>query len=144
LYNYTALGIDTKLNINQNRVNYAEAPTNTDAILLYKASYQENLNLFPFVIDANALAIEDGAKICFYASHNNTDGSLNYNFLEDNSTVNIVNTQTLKPGIDINEVITDPAKFKNIRFDNLFVLFNEAKKAITGVDTDVDEPSSPF
>ncbi|MEO7766532.1 MAG: hypothetical protein ABIS01_03865, partial [Ferruginibacter sp.] len=36
LYNYTALGIDSKSNVNQERINYAETPINTDAVLLYK------------------------------------------------------------------------------------------------------------
>ncbi|MEO6330099.1 MAG: hypothetical protein ABIO55_14280, partial [Ginsengibacter sp.] len=114
LYNYTALGIDSKSNINQEKVNYAEAPINTDAVLLYKGSYQQNLNLFPFIIDLNALAFEGGAKICFYSSHDNADGSLNYNFLEDNSIVNITNTETLKQGGDINELLLDPKKRKDM------------------------------
>lgn len=138
LYNYTALGIDSKSNINQERINYAESPINTDAVLLYKGSYQENLNLFPFIIDVNALAFEGGAKICFYASHNYTDNSLNYNFLEDDSIVNIINTETLKPGIDINELLLDPKKRKEMRFDSVFTLFKEAKKTITGIEAEED------
>jgi hypothetical protein len=139
LYNYTVLGIDNKSNVNQERVNYAETPINTDAVLLYKGSYQQNLNLFPFVIDVNALAFEGGAKICFYASHNNTDESLNYIFLEDNSVVNIANTGTVKPGIDFNELLLDPKKFRDMRFDHVFNLFNEAKRAVTGIEDDDKE-----
>jgi len=138
LYNYTALGIDIKSNINQEKLNYAEVPINTDAVLLYKGNYQQNLNLFPFVIDVNALALEGGAKICFYASHNNSDDSLNYSFLEDNSLVNIINTETLKPGLDINEILMDPGKKKDMRFDTVFALFREAKKAITGIEEEAD------
>ncbi len=138
LYNYTALGVDIKSNINQERVNYAEAPINTDAVLLYRGSYQQNVNLFPFVIDVNALAFEGGAKICFYACHNNADGSLNYTFLEDNSIVNIANTETIKPGIDINELLMDPKKRRDMRFDSVFTLFQEAKKAVTGMEEEVD------
>lgn len=143
LYNYTVLGIDNKSNVNQERVNYAETPINTDAVLLYKGSYQQNLNLFPFIIDVNALAFEGGAKICFYASHDNTDKSLNYVFLEDNSVVNIVNTGTVKPGIDFNELLLDPKKFRDMRFDNVFNLFNEAKRAITGMEEDTDDDFEP-
>ncbi|HEX8278170.1 MAG TPA: hypothetical protein VF540_05720, partial [Segetibacter sp.] len=143
LYNYTALGIDSKSNVNQERLNYAEAPINTDAVLLYKGSYQQNLNLFPFIIDVNALAFEGGAKICFYACHDHTDGSLNYNFLEDNSVVNITNTETLKAGIDINELLLDQKKRKDMRFDSVFTLFYEAKKAVTGIE-DEDDFESPF
>lgn len=138
LYMYTALGVDIKSNINQEKVNYAEAPINTDAVLLYKGTYQQNVNLFPFIIDVNALAYEGGAKICFYACHDNADGSLNYNFLEDNSKVNIANTETIKPGIDINELLMDPKKRKDMRFDSVFTLFQEAKKAVTGMEEEED------
>jgi hypothetical protein len=144
LYNYTALGVDIKSNINQERVNYAEAPITTDAVLLYRGSYQQNVNLFPFVIDVNALAFEGGAKICFYACHNNTDGSLNYNFLEDNSIVNIANTETIKPGIDINELLMDPKKRRDMKFDSVFTLFQEAKKAVTGMEEEEEAFENPF
>lgn len=143
LHNYTALGIDSKSNINQERVNYAEVPINTDAVLLYKGNYQQNLNLFPFIIDVNALAFEGGAKICFYACQDNANGSLNYNFLEDNSIVNITNTETLMRGSDINELLMDPKKLKDMKFDILFALFQEAKKAVTGIEDD-DDFENPF
>jgi len=82
--------------------------------------------------------LEGGAKICFYTSHNNADDSLNYIFLEDNSPVNIVNTKTLKSGLDINELLMDPAKKKDMRFDTVFTLFREARKAITGIEDEED------
>ncbi len=136
LYNYTALGIDVKSNINQEMVNYQDVPINTDAVLLYKGNYQQNINLFPFVIDENALKLEGGTKICFYACHNLSDGSLNYNFLEDNSTVNIANTGTLQTATDMNALFLDPKKRKDLRFDAVYTLFQEAKKAITGLEND--------
>jgi hypothetical protein len=143
LYYYTALGIDSKSNVNQERINYAEAPINTDAVLLYKGSYQQNLNLFPFVIDVNALAVEGGAKICFYACYNNADDSLNYSFVEDNSIVNIANTATLKSGTDVNELLLDPKKRRDMKFDTVYALFGEAKKAVTGIDEE-EAPENPF
>jgi hypothetical protein len=143
LYYYTALGIDSKSNVNQERINYAEAPINTDAVLLYKGSYQQNLNLFPFVIDVNALAVEGGAKICFYACYNNADDSLNYSFVDDNSIVNIANTATLKSGTDVNELLLDPKKRRDMKFDTVYALFGEAKKAVTGIDEE-EESENPF
>ena len=131
LYNCTALGIDLAFKINPETVNYQEIPINTDAVLLYKGSYQQHINLFPFIIDENALKLEGGSKICFYAFHNLNDDSLNYNFMEDNSMVSIVNTGTLKSATDMNAVFMDPQKRKNIRLDSVFSLFQEAKKAVT-------------
>jgi hypothetical protein len=145
LYNYTALGIDVKSNVNQERVSYAEVPITTDAVLLYKASYQQNVNLFPFIIDVNALAFEGGAKICFYACHSDKDKSLNYHFLEDNSSVNVADSGTLKPGTDINELWLDPDKRREMRFDTVFAVFQEAKKSVTGMEEMAeDDFQNPF
>ena len=134
LCNYTALGIDSKLNVNQELIDYAETPTTTDAVLIYKENYRQNLNLSPFVIDVNALAYEGGAKICFYSSNDNRDGSLNYNFLEDNSIVNILFTDTINQGSNVNKLLLDPQKRKDMRFDTVFTLFRKAKLAITGIE----------
>lgn len=137
LYNYTDLiGIENKANKiqGQEKVRYEEVPINTDAVLLYKESYRQHLNLFPFIIDMNALSVAGGQKICFYTAKSNIDGSLNYSFIEDNSTENIKNTRTLKPGTDINEISDDPEKLKDMRYDTVFNLFCEAQKAITGIE----------
>ena len=144
LYNFTSLGIDNKSNTNQDKINYAETPTNTDAIMLFKGGNKQNLNLFPFIIDANALAFEGGAKICFYSYNDN--GSLSYSFLEDSSIVSITNNQTLKQGGNINDLLRDPQKFKAMRFDDVCNLFEEAKRVITGVGADNYDNSndSPF
>ncbi len=117
--------------------------------MLYKGSYQQHINLFPFIIDENALKLEGGSKICFYAFHNLNDDSLNYNFMEDNSMVSIVNTGTLKNATDMNAVFMDPQKRKNIRLDSVFSLFQEAKKAVTGAQKTIcsrtsDRPVVPF
>jgi hypothetical protein len=139
IYNYTDLcGIDIKSNRNtdQEKVKYEDSPINTDAVFLFKDDYKQGLNLFPFIIDMNALSLTGGQKICFYAAKATADGSLNYTFIEDNSIVNIKNTNTLKPGIDIHELLPDSDSLKDLRFDTLFNLFREAKKAITGIEDD--------
>ena len=142
VYNYTDLcGIDNKSNKNtdQEKMKYEDSPINTDAVFLYKDNYKQGLNLFPFIIDMNALSLTGGQKICFYAAKATADGSLNYCFIEDNSIVNIKNTNTLKQGIDVSELLPDSNSLKNLRFDTLFNLFREAKKAITGIDDDYDD-----
>jgi hypothetical protein len=145
LYSYTALGIDVKSNVDQERVNQAVVPTTTDSVLLYKGSYKQSINLYPFIIDVNALAFEGGAKICFYACRNNMDDSLNYSFLEDNSRVKIADTGTLKAGTDISEIWMDPEKRKNLRFDIVFAQFQAAKAAVAGLDVPEDDNfQNPF
>ncbi|MEO8109348.1 MAG: hypothetical protein ABI594_04920 [Ginsengibacter sp.] len=142
LYNYTDLvGIDNKSNKTQDqeKLRYEEIPINTDAVLLYKESYRQNLNLFPFIIDINALSVAGGQKICFYAAKDNMNGSLNYSFIEDNSRENIKNTRTVKPGTDINELLLDPSKLKEMRHDAVFNLFREAKKTIIGLEDNAED-----
>ncbi|HPE75553.1 MAG TPA: hypothetical protein PLC80_05670 [Draconibacterium sp.] len=141
LYNYTDLcGIENKSNKNpeQEKIKYEDSPINTDAVFIYKDNYKQGLNLFPFIIDMNALSLTGGQKICFYAAKATADGSLNYSFIEDNSIVNIKNTNTLKPGIDVRELMSDSNSLKDLRFDTVFNLFREAKKAITGAE-DLDD-----
>ena len=141
LYNYTDLcGIDNKSNKNteQEKVKYEDTPINTDAIMLYKETYKQGLNLSPFIIDMNALSLTGGQKICFYSAKATADGSLNYSFIEDNSVVNIKNTNTLKPDTDLSDLMLDTNNLKDLRYDALFNLFREAKKAITGIGDDDD------
>ena len=90
LHKYTSLGISAKSEINSEHVNYTEEPINTDAVLLFNGHYSKSINLFPFVIDFNALAFEEGGvKICFFTSRNLEDEILDYRFLDDNSEINI-------------------------------------------------------
>jgi hypothetical protein len=137
LYRYTDLvGIDNIGNKTQEqeKLKYEESPINTDAVLLYKETYRQSLNLFPFIIDINGLSMDGGQKICFYTAKGNMDGSLSYSFIEDNSVVKVKNTKTLRPGIEINELLADPAKLKDMRYDAVFNLFREAKITITGIE----------
>jgi len=132
LHSYAALGIDSKFNLNAERVKYAEGPVNTDAILLYKGRYEESVNLFPFIIDVNALTFEGGAKVCFYSSKDIADSSLNFRFLEDNQVENIVFHDTHNPGTDINELMMDPERRKRFKLDQVYLQFQEAQAALLG------------
>lgn len=133
LHRYTALGIDSKANVNAEKVNYTKEVAHTDSVLLYKGdNYKENINLFPFVIDFNALSYEHGAKICFYRSTDITDGSLEYVFLEDSSIINIELKGILTPDTDFNELMMDDEKKKTLNQDNVVIGFREARKAILG------------
>ncbi len=142
LHSYTVLGIDSKRNVNAERVNYVEAPISTQAILLFRGAYQKNVNLFPFLIDLNALTGEVGAKVCFYSHQDLTDGSLNYLFIDDNSLVNITYRQTWKEGEDMNLLLLDPERRTAYNLDSVFLQFQAAKQAllpgIAAADGDFD------
>lgn len=128
------LGIDSKSNVNIERVNYVEAPISTQAILLFKGRYQQNINLFPFLIDVNALIDEAGAKVCFYSHQDITDSSLHYQFMDDNSYENITYRKTWQEGEDMNQLMLDPARRRNYNLDSVFLQFQEAKKTLLGSD----------
>ena len=69
LHTYTLLGVKNEKNNNGQKFNYEKDElVNTDAILLFKDNYQKGLNLFPFVIDINAITDQRDqlVKICFY------------------------------------------------------------------------------
>jgi hypothetical protein len=130
LHNYTALGFDNRSNVNLQRVNYVTSPINTDAILLFKENYVAGINLFPFIIDMNALSVEGGTKICFYTARDDRNEGLCYSFLEDNRDERIFFLDSLK-SIDMNDLMQDQGKRKEFKFNNIFNLFKEARRVIT-------------
>lgn len=138
IHQFAALGIDSKSKINSERIKYEETPINTDAILFYKGRYQDSLNLFPFIIDLNALKSEGGSKICFYDAKDMSDGSLNYRFLEDNAIENIVFQDIQAKETDINTLISDLDKRDTVKLDMAFTQFQAAKVAILGA-TETEE-----
>lgn len=123
VHNYTALGCDENTTIDL--VKQQDAPLNTYAVLFKntKIAYQPKLNLFPFIIDANALAAEKGAKIYFYSSAS-ADGSLKYSFWEDRENIIAISQS---PG-------AGPARFNASRSLDVITLFEDAERAITGAE----------
>jgi len=139
LHRFAALGIDSKFNVNSERVNYSDLPVMTDAILLFKGRYQDSINLFPFIIDYNALTFENGAKICFYYSRKFEDNSLNFRFLEDNTIQNIEYQATLENHPNINEIMIDNEKRKAVKLDSVFLQFKAAQENILSSSSHAEE-----
>ena len=131
LHRYVALGLDGKANINAEKVLYTPKTVNSDSVLLYKGdNHLNSINLFPFVIDFNALTFEQGVKICFYQSTHFEGDSLDFLFLEDNSVINIEKRGILKPDTNFNDLMMDEKKRKTLNLDNVLVGFQEIKKKI--------------
>jgi hypothetical protein len=132
LHRYAALGIDSKANIDAEKINYTPETTFTDAVLLYRGdNYHESINLFPFVIDYNALTFEQGSKICFYRCKDmGQDNRLEYLFLEDNSSIYLEWQGILKPDTDFNELMMRDADRKILNLDAVVEQFQEARKAL--------------
>lgn len=148
LHYYAALGIDSKANVDAEKVNFTNEPVQTDAVLFYKGKYHDSINLFPFVIDYNALCFEQGARVCFYNHQELDDASLNYKFLEDNSIQNVVFQKVMEQEANIEQLMQDPEKRKELNklikdsanrrqlnLNEVTLQFKEAKSAILGETT---------
>lgn len=139
LHRYVALGLDIKFSgEDAEKGKWITFGEQTPAILLYQGEdYQKGINLFPFVIDYNALTFEQGAKICFFSTQNmNGDSLLDYRFLGDNSIVSIEKKGICKPDTNLSELMMDTEKLKAFNLDCVIDGFLDAKKAILKNDND--------
>ena len=128
LHRYAALGIDNKANIDAEKMKYTPQTVETDSVLLYRGSnYEQSINLFPFVIDYNALTFEHGAKICFFRAVDLLDENLEYLFLEDHSTIRIKWQGIKKPDTDLNELMSSEANQRILNLDHVVDQFRAAK-----------------
>jgi len=145
LHNYILLEGDSQANnINQGKVRKETSPIISYAVLLFKDNYRQNINMVPFIIDYNGLALTGGSKICFYSFCNTYDDlNLNYSFIEDNSKVTIKKSRNPKPNDKdiqaVNKWLANPENRKDMNFDNVFNLFNEAKKTLAGLEEESTE-----
>lgn len=140
LHRYAALGIDSKANVDAEKVYYVPDTVNTDAVLLYKGdSYEENINLFPLVIDYNALTFEHGVKVCFFQSKDLIDDTLEYRFLEDESIIHIEKKDILQPNVDYNELMLKEENQILLNLDQVRTAFEDARKTILQDTLNLDD-----
>jgi hypothetical protein len=154
LHSYTLLGINNEKN--GQKYNYDEKPLNTDAVILFKDKYQEGINLFPFIIDYNALIDEQQVNICFY-----TGNEENFNEEDDTKTIKMLryfNSGKITSGNDDKDVVIEfdeeiemalsakpnndiitryktednSNKFKAMKKNEAYKAFQQAKTTITG------------
>lgn len=147
LHNYTLLGGDSQPNtISENRVRRESKPLLSHAVIIFKDNYKENINLDPFVIDFNGLALSGGSKICFYTHCNiYEDSSLNFSFVEDSSKESIKKSSNPKPDDSnpnvLNGWLSKKENRKDMNFDKVYNLFFQAKKTLTGIEEEIPEDS---
>lgn len=140
LHRYTALGIDSKANVDAEKVNFTPDTAPTYSVLLHRGdAYQESLNLSPFIIDFNALTNESGAKICFFRASALADDSLDFTFLEDNSSVNLSWKGVLADLEKANELLLFPENRRTYNLDCVIEQFQEARKGILGASFNFDD-----
>ncbi|WP_296698781.1 hypothetical protein [Algoriphagus sp.] len=144
LHNYTFLDGEIQANNDQNKVRRESSPVISHAVILFKDNYRQNINLDPFIIDYNGLALTGGSKICFYSFCNTYDDlNLNFNFIEDNSKVVIRKSNNPKPNeTDLNALnkwLSSKENRKDMNFDKVYSLFYHAKKTLTGIEEETTE-----
>lgn len=144
-HNYTLLEGDTQSNKNnQGGIRKETSPVISYAVLLFKNNYRQNINMVPFIIDYNGLTNAGGSKICFYSFCDTYDNlNLNYSFTEDNSKVVIKKSDNPKPDDKdaraMNKWLANNDNKKDMHLDNVFKLFYEAKKTLTGIEEETTE-----
>lgn len=151
LHSYTFLGVDNEGKIFSSKFKYDSRPISSDAVIIYKNKYQEGLNLFPFIIDENALTSEKEVKICFYTYFEEGKKKLTYsdinkissdkndssNNISDPSHVVIQYNEEvendLKKAIsdnDITKLKEDKKKYTDVQLNTVYKIFQNAKKEI--------------
>lgn len=134
LHRYVALGIDVKSSEDAEKGRWVSFGEQTPAVLLYQGEdYQNGVNLFPFIIDYNALTLEQGAKICFYSARDlGGADALEYRFLGDNSLERIEKHGVQTPQTPLDELMMDNDKLKKLNLDCVVDSFHEARRAVAG------------
>ena len=150
LHSYTFLGVDNDDKLFSSKYKYDTKPVSNDAVLIYKDRYQQGLNLFPFIIDVNALTNETEVRICFYtyfeerkkrltyADINKITSDKNADFKDigDPSLVIVqFNDEVEKdleanPEHDITGLVRDAEKFKTLQLNTVYKIFQNARKQI--------------
>ncbi|MBN3583649.1 hypothetical protein JYB64_14715 [Algoriphagus aestuarii] len=144
LHNYVLLDGEIQFNTSQSKVRRENSPVISHAVILFKDNYRKNINLGPFIIDFNGLALTGGSKIYFYSYCNTYDDmNLNFSFIEDNSKVVIRKSDNPKPEDSdlnaLNKWLSIKENRKDMNFDKVYSLFSQAKKTLTGIEEESTE-----
>ncbi|MBN7815639.1 hypothetical protein [Algoriphagus pacificus] len=144
LHNYVLLDGEIQFNTSQSKVRRENSPLISHAVILFKDNYRKNINLGPFIIDFNGMALTGGSKICFYSYCNTYDDmNLNFSFIEDNSRVVIRKSDNPKPEDSdlnaLNKWLSMKENRKDMNFDKVYSLFYQAKKTLTGIEEESTE-----
>ena len=126
IHRYAALGLDSKAQRDAEKIEYTERTVNTHSVIIYKGKAYENyINLFPFIIDYNALIFEHGSRICFFRSLDVSTADIEYIILDDGSSIKIESCSTTE-SYDYNSIMLDQARRKQYNLDIVSQAFREA------------------
>ncbi len=142
LHNYTLLDGESKANNSQTKVRIENTPVISYSVLLCKGNLRQNINLDPFIIDYNSLALTGGSKVCIFSCCGTAkDKVLNYSFIEDNSIMPIRKSNNAKPDekdtVAVNSWLSIEGNKKDMNLDNVIKLFEDAQKSLTGLEENI-------
>ena len=160
LLSYTFLGVDNESVIkkaNAAKLKYDKVPINSNAVFIFRNKYHDGLNLFPFIIDENALIVDEKktrsseVKICFYISYKESDEKLIYSDIHNISSVKSDSSDDfidpthvpvqynekveneLTDAVtdnDITDLKDDYKKYNSLQLNAVYKIFQKAKKEI--------------
>jgi len=150
LHSYTFLGVDTDDKLFSSKYKYDTLPVSKDAVLIFKDKYQQGLNLFPFIIDINALTNEMEVKICFYTYFEERKKRITYSDINkitgdknedtkdigDPSQVVVQFNDDVEKDLesnaehDVTGLMKDLEKFKIFQLNVVYKIFQTAQKEI--------------
>jgi len=102
--------------------------TTTDSIIVYKKDYKTGINLFPFLIDINALKFEDKSKIYFFNRFDVENSSLHYLFMDDHGDNEQISGGHIS--CDLNTIVKDKEKHRQYKFEKVYAQFQIARNTI--------------
>jgi hypothetical protein len=148
LHNFVDIRSGNTANASSTGIKYVANPVTTDSILLYTGSYingiTKGINLFPFILDYNALILDGGIKIGLFCSSYKTkitneddDGktykeTIRFIYSEDDHDQDIFFENILGGAKNINEFLKNKESRKQVKLDSVFLQFHDAKKTILG------------
>ncbi len=155
LHTYSFIGGNSVSKGDGQKYNFRDKPINSDAVIIFKDTYSEGLNLFPFIIDINALKNEKLVRICFYAWNDENDKMLVYHYLnkipfdtkvvpdekfEFDKEFEEIEKNMLEINNSTDKDITglkanDGEKFKKMKLYEVYKTFQNAKQSFFGTES---------
>lgn len=131
VHRYIALGIDSKANVDAEKVEYNQDASYSDSVLIFKGDdFRKSINLFPFVVDYNSINFEQGSNICFYKTSQVDGKSLEYFSLETNKPVIFEKSGLLEQKKDFSDLLSDAENTKLLNKECVYDRFMEARRCI--------------
>lgn len=130
LHYYTFVDFES-INTNKEieKIKYTSQAIQTDAVLLFSGeNYSNCINLFPFVIDYNALTLDKGTNICFYHSTDFSGNKWEYLSLKNDTTVTLEKNDLAPLNHAPNDFPSDAENLKNMNLEDVVKQLLAAKQ----------------